>query len=143
MAADRPTVHVGDRAGLPSAPWTALPAEMIWVTSSEVVRERAEPEATPVVVVRLGSAAAADAERLRRVRERFPDAPTLAYSADDDPDAAIDAGRLGIEYVSGRRLSEDDETLERDRRVAASVPTVSSADERGAAPDGTRGADGR
>jgi len=111
MAADRPTVHVGDRAGLPSAPWTALPAEMIWVTSSEVVRERAEPEATPVVVVRLGSAAAADAERLRRVRERFPDAPTLAYSADDDPDAAIDAGRLGIEYVSGRRLSEDDETL--------------------------------
>ena len=111
MAADRPTVHVGDRAGLPSAPWTALPAEMIWVTSSEFVRERAEPEATPVVVVRLGSAAAADAERLRRVRERFPDAPTLAYSADDDPDAAIDAGRLGIEYVSGRRLSEDDETL--------------------------------
>ncbi|MFC5135440.1 MULTISPECIES: PAS domain-containing protein [Haloferacaceae] len=50
-------------------------------------------------------------ERLRRVSDRFPETPILAYTADDDVDAAIDVGRRGIEYVSGRRLAADEETL--------------------------------
>ena len=50
-------------------------------------------------------------DRLERVRERYPSATALAYSRDDDPDAAIDASRLGVEYVSGRRLAADGETL--------------------------------
>ena len=49
--------------------------------------------------------------RLRAVRDRYPDASVLAYSVRDRPDAAIDASRLGVEYVSGRRLAADGETL--------------------------------
>lgn len=49
--------------------------------------------------------------RLESVRDRYPDADMLAYSVRDLPDAAIDASRLGVEYVSGRRLAADGETL--------------------------------
>ncbi|ELZ58919.1 signal-transducing histidine kinase [Halorubrum hochstenium ATCC 700873] len=48
---------------------------------------------------------------IEAVRERCPDARILAYTVRDDPDAAIDASRLGVEYVSGRRLAADGETL--------------------------------
>ncbi|RLM76440.1 PAS domain-containing protein [Halorubrum sp. Atlit-26R] len=48
---------------------------------------------------------------LGSLRERYPDATVLAYTVRDDPDAAIDASRLGVEYVSGRRLAADGETL--------------------------------
>ena len=140
MAADRPTVHVGERADLPNAPWTTLPAEIIWVTSIERTGKRAEAEETPIAVVRLGSPAGATTERLRRVRERFPDAPVLAYSADDDPDAAIDAGRLGIEYVSGRRLSADDETLA-DRVDALRRQKATAADPSGTTETGASSED--
>ncbi|WP_280587744.1 PAS domain-containing protein [Halorubrum sp. Boch-26] len=120
MGTDRPTVHVGDRDGLPDAPWTRLPPE----TTRFALSERAggndadddgDPAATeavdPVVVVRLCASGDEPVERLRRVRERFPGAPVLAYTADGDADAAIDASRLGVEYVSGRRLTADGETL--------------------------------
>ncbi|TKX75616.1 PAS domain S-box protein [Halorubrum sp. GN11_10-6_MGM] len=50
-------------------------------------------------------------DRLGSVRSRYPDAAVFAYSVDDLPDAAIDASRLGVEYVSGRRLAADGETL--------------------------------
>ncbi|WP_232745052.1 PAS domain-containing protein [Halorubrum aethiopicum] len=48
---------------------------------------------------------------LDRVRDRFPAAPVLAYTVEDDVDAAIAAGRREAEYVSGRRLAADGETL--------------------------------
>ena len=50
-------------------------------------------------------------DRLGAFRDRFSDARILAYTVRDDPDAAIDASRLGVEYVSGRRLAADGETL--------------------------------
>ncbi|GAA0546953.1 PAS domain-containing protein [Halorubrum ejinorense] len=50
-------------------------------------------------------------DRLEAVRARYPRAEVLAYSVRDVPDAAIDASRLGVEYVSGRRLAADGETL--------------------------------
>ncbi|MGM0447642.1 MAG: PAS domain-containing protein [Methanobacteriota archaeon] len=56
-----------------------------------------------------GGATALDG--LRAVSDRYPDASVLAYSVRDRPDAAIDASRLGVEYVSGRRLAADGETL--------------------------------
>jgi len=118
MRTDRPTLHVGDRDDLPDAPWTGLPAETTRIAPSEggegalgVADDGDPPGGDPVVVVRLESDAESAVERLRGVRARFPDAPILAYTADDDPDAAIDASRLGIEYVSGRRLTADGETL--------------------------------
>ena len=111
MGTDRPALHVGDRDGLPDAAWTSLPAETTRIAPSEPAERDDRFKKDAVVVVRLDAGEEGPAERLRRVRERFPDAPVLAYSADDDPDAAIDAGRLGIEYVSGRRLAADGETL--------------------------------
>ena len=111
MGTDRPAIHVGDRDGLPDAAWTSLPAGTTRIALSELAERDAPFKKDAVVVVRLDAGATDAAERLRRVRERFPDAPALAYSADDDPDAAIDANRLGIEYVSGRRLRADGETL--------------------------------
>ena len=111
MGTDRPTLHVGDRDGLPDAAWTSLPAETTRIAPSEPAERDDRFKKDAVVVVRLDAGEEGPAERLRRVRERFPDAPVLAYSADDDPDAAIDANRLGVEYVSGRRLTADGETL--------------------------------
>jgi PAS domain S-box-containing protein len=112
MGADASAVHIGDRADLPDAPWTTLPAETTLIAADERGRAPRETGADPVVVVvRVGSGSETAAERLREVRDRFPDAPLLAYSPADDPDAAIDAGRVGAEYVSGRRLRDDDETL--------------------------------
>jgi len=117
-------LHLGEPV---DAPWARLPesARVRGADESEVGSGRAGSdgesaatgetavtrEATPTaVVVRLRDAEGA-ADRLAAVRGRYPDAPVLAYSADDDPDAAIDASRLGVEYVSGRRLAVDDETL--------------------------------
>jgi PAS domain S-box-containing protein len=111
MGTDRPILHVGDRDDVPDAPWAHLPAEATRIAPSERAPEGVRSGRDPVVVVRTGSGGEDTADRLRRVRDRFPDAPVLAYSDDDDPDAAIDAGRRGIEYVSGRRLTDDGETL--------------------------------
>ena len=147
MGADASAIHVGDRADLPDAPWTTLPAETTLIAADERDREPREAGADPVVVVRIGSQSGTAAERLRGVRERFPDAPLLAYSPADDPDAAIDAGRLGIEYVSGRRLSEDDETLA--DRVDALRRRRAATDDRSGPPGagvpgaGGEGHDGR
>ncbi|EMA59459.1 PAS domain-containing protein [Halorubrum kocurii] len=69
--------------------------------------------------------------RVETIRGRYPDVRIIAYSVCDDPDAAIDASRLGIEYVSGRRLAADGETLA-DRIEAAGR----SARSRGAGHDG-------
>jgi len=125
MGTDRPTLHVGDRDGLPDAPWTSLPAETTRSALSElgVVNADGQFKRGAAVVVRLEAGEGDAAERLRRVRERFPRAPILAYSADDDPDAAIDANRAGIEYVSGRRLTADGETLA-DRVDGLAEPTA-------------------
>ncbi|WP_256402384.1 PAS domain-containing protein [Halorubrum salinum] len=138
MRPDRPVVHVGDRL---DAAWAVLPADTISLspadrsdlgddiaaavstrtTTPDGTREDAAETATDsVVVVRVGTAAGSAPSRLdtdtatvlRSVRTRFPEAKLLAYSAEDDPDAAIDASRFGAEYVSGRRLTADDETLE-------------------------------
>ena len=110
MGPDRPVLHVGDRGDLPDEPWTDLPDGTVG-TGPDGAAEVDGDAAGPVVVVRLGASDGDASERLRRVRERFPDAPVLAYTADDDADAAIDASRLGVEYVSGRRLAADGETL--------------------------------
>jgi PAS domain S-box-containing protein len=118
MSADRPTLHVGGRGDLPDEPWTSLPngtaltgPDGTTLTGPDGAAESDADATGPVVVVRLGASGGDAGERLRRVRERFPDAPILAYTADDDADAAIDASRLGVEYVSGRRLAADGETL--------------------------------
>ena len=50
-------------------------------------------------------------DRLRKVRDRFPGVPILAYTAADDIDAANAAGRYDADYVSGQRLTADGQTL--------------------------------
>ncbi len=121
MSADRPTLHVGGRGDLPDEPWTSLP-DGTALTEPDGAAESGADAARPVVIVRLGATGGDAGGRLRRVRERFPDAPVLAYTADDDADAAIDASRLGVEYVSGRRLAADGETLaERAAELAESA----------------------
>jgi hypothetical protein len=128
MPAD-PPVHLGEPV---DAAWGELPEETR-------VRPASDPaggdgEGPERLVVRLrdggsaddGDAGAADdaasagratgrgavaRDRLGAVRDRYPDATVLAYTIRDDPDAAIDASRLGVEYVSGRRLAADGETL--------------------------------
>ncbi|QUO49254.1 PAS domain-containing protein [Halorubrum ruber] len=77
-------------------------------------------------------------DRLESVRDRYPDATVLAYSVEDDPDAAIDASRLGVEYVSGRRLAADGETLA--DRAGAAEEREGGDSGRG---DGPRDDDGR
>ena len=127
MASEGTPLHVGDPV---DAAWGTLP------DGTRTVREQTEwdvdEETEPsVVVVRLRGGTESDGgtERVRddsgerdtdratalvgaeTIRERYPDAQVIAYSVRDDPDAAIDASRLGIEYVSGRRLAADGETL--------------------------------
>ena len=77
-------------------------------------------ERTPtVVVVRMdddsinsrSEGTEATQTHLERLRDRYPEVPILVYTVDDDVDIAIDAGRVGVEYVSGRRLEDDGETL--------------------------------
>jgi len=137
MRPDRPVVHVGDRL---DAEWATLPADTVSVTpadrsdlgddiaaavstqttASDGTHEDATTATDPVVVIRVGTASGSALSRLdtdtagvlRSVRRRLSEAQILAYSAEDDPDAAIDASRFGAEYVSGRRLLADDETLE-------------------------------
>ncbi|OYR59109.1 histidine kinase [Halorubrum ezzemoulense] len=132
-----PTLHLGEPV---DAAWGELPAETRVRRASEVASDADRDPDRSVdparVVVRLfddetrgdrdapelngdGAAGrglsverdAAALDRLESVRNRYPDAAVLAYSAGDDADAAIDASRLGIEYVSGRRLAADGETL--------------------------------
>lgn len=79
-----------------------------------------------------GDAVALD--RLASVRDRYPDATMLAYSVRDLPDAAIDASRVGVEYVSGRRLAADGETLA-DRLAERSGSDESSGGGRERAPE--------
>ena len=69
------------------------------------------PEATGATSGHFAAEGAVAIDRLEAVRARYPRAEVLAYSVRDVPDAAIDASRLGIEYVSGRRLAADGETL--------------------------------
>ncbi|WP_049983628.1 PAS domain-containing protein [Halorubrum sp. BV1] len=138
MRPDRPVVHVGDRL---DAAWAVLPADTIFLSPADrsdlgddiatAVSTRASaPDGThedaaatatdPVVVVRVGTASGSALSHLdtdtsgvlRSIRARLPEARILVYSAEDDPDAAIDASRFDAEYVSGRRLIADDETLE-------------------------------
>jgi len=150
MRPDRLLVHVGEPV---SAAWGALPSTVTHVQSADAEIDDADGDENgpAVAVVRLSeseheSKSDIDLEsederekpdrataRLTRIRERYPNARILAYTVDDDPDAAIDASRLGAEYVSGRRLVADDETLaERiDEIAAGSGKTVSSAAESG------------
>ena len=81
-----------------------------------VVRLRDDRDREAADRTRDGSASAdlaisGRAVALDTLRDRYPDAELLAYSVDDHPDAAIDASRHGVEYVSGRRLAADGETL--------------------------------
>ncbi|PAU84706.1 histidine kinase [Halorubrum salipaludis] len=150
MTPEEPSVHVGEPV---DAAWGALPE------GTQTIREPAERGVDadpPVVIVRLRGAAESDggAEsdrggsdasdgseahgagratapvRIETIRERYPNARILAYSVRDDPDAAIDASRLGVEYVSGRRLAADGETLA-DRVGAADRRERSQTADRG------------
>jgi len=134
MTPEAPPLHLG--APVDEA-WGTLPDGTR--TVREVPEGGVDGDAEPsVVVVRLrGSESDDDSERghsngtrpdshratapveVEAIRARYPDTPLLAYSVRDDPDAAIDASRLGVEYVSGRRLAADDETLADRVRAAA------------------------
>ena len=146
MPAD-PPVHLGEPV---DAAWGELPEETR-------VRPASDPaggdgEGPERLVVRLrgggstdgGDAGAADEaagagratgrgavalDRLGAVRDRYPNATVLAYTVGDNPDAAIDASRLGVEYVSGRRLAADGETLA-DRLAARAATDEAGAGER-------------
>ena len=131
MAAENRLLHLGAPA---DAPWAELPPETRVVdavpsdgTDADVATAVAGD--ADAVVVRLDVGDRDDGSNryngidrpdcLRAVRERFPETTVLAYTADDDADAAIDAGRHGIEYVSGRRLTADGETLANRVRAAS------------------------
>ena len=122
------TLHLGEPV---DAAWGDLPEETRVRRGDDDVNEDGRPDASgdpdadgnpdadggpdadgnpDRVVVRLRDGEDAS-DRLGSVRERYPDAAVLAYSVEDRPDAAIDASRLGVEYVSGRRLAADGETL--------------------------------
>ena len=116
------TLHLGEPV---DATWGDLPERTRVRRGDEDVNEDGNPDAggnwdadgkpdaggdPDRVVVRLRDGEDAS-DRLGSVRERYPDAAVLAYSVGDRPDAAIDASRLGVEYVSGRRLAADGETL--------------------------------
>ena len=106
-----PTLHLGEPV---EAAWGCLPEETRFRRPDDDENQddgRPDADGGPGrVVVRLRSGED-PSDRLESVRDRYADAAVLAYSARDLPDAAIDASRLGIEYVSGRRLAADDETL--------------------------------
>ncbi|VTT87228.1 diguanylate cyclase/phosphodiesterase (GGDEF & EAL domains) with PAS/PAC sensor(s) [Halorubrum sp. DM2] len=136
MTPEGTIVHVGEPV---DAAWGTLPNGTR--TVGEVTRsETGRDEATSAVVVRVADSVGSDGRaggnesdrtgrndgtdagervaglaaapvEIEAVRERYPDARVLAYTVRDRPDAAIDASRLGIEYVSGRRLAADGETL--------------------------------
>ena len=112
-------IHVGPPV---DEPWAALPDDAPTTrTDPEDWDDAGDGGGRSVVVVRLDGGDAAVS--VRDVSERFPDAATIAYTVDDDVDAAIDAGRHDVEYVSGRRLADDDETLaDRVARVDARDP---------------------
>ncbi|WP_418280520.1 PAS domain-containing protein [Halorubrum sp. DTA98] len=74
-----------------------------------------------------------DTERLVPIRERFPDVPIVAYTERDNVDAAIDASRLGAEYVSGRRLDDDSDTLA--ERIETVIGTGSDSEPTGSTDD--------
>ena len=100
-----PTLHLGEPV---DAAWGKLPeGTRVSRAIGDANRDDGRPER---VLVRLREDGG-QGDRLESVRDRYPDATVLAYSVEDDPDAAIDASRLGIEYVSGRRLTADGETL--------------------------------
>ena len=120
MSPDRPTLHVGDPV---DATWSTLPNGTRRVGNA-IGSMHDDPAA---VVIRLNPVDGSPADRLARIRERFPDTRILAYSVDDSPDAAIDASRFGIEYVSGRRLDADGETLT--DRIEDGIATPSTRDE--------------
>ncbi|TKX54313.1 PAS domain S-box protein [Halorubrum sp. SP3] len=151
------TLHVGEPV---EAAWGELPEETRVRRASEFAsgadsgREAADDPDRVVVRLRVdrerddpdaaepsgGGAADADLaaggdavalDRLGSVRDRYPDATVLAYTVRDDSDAAIDASRLGVEYVSGRRLAADGETLA-DRLAARAAADGTGAGERAA-----------
>ena len=147
MTPEAPPLHLG--APVDEA-WGTLPdgTRTVRAVPERGVDGDAEPS---VVVVRLrGSESDDDPERghnngtrpdshratapveVEAIRARYPDTPILTYSVRDDPDAAIDASRLGVEYVSGRRLAADDETL---------ADRIEAAERRAGSPAGGR-ADG-
>ncbi|AZQ14784.1 PAS domain-containing protein [Halorubrum sp. PV6] len=147
MTPEEPPLHLG--APVDEA-WGTLPdgTRTVRAVPERGVDGDAEPS---VVVVRLrGSESDDDPEgghsngtrpdshratapvEVEAIRARYPDTPILTYSVRDDPDAAIDASRLGVEYVSGRRLAADGETL---------ADRIQAAERRADSPAGGR-ADG-
>ena len=142
MTPEGPAIHVGEPV---DAAWGTLPdrtrtirtlAE--WEDDGEtqpsvaVVRLKGDTESTKRTERIRSDGHRSDTDRatslveVEAVRERYPDTRIIAYSVRDDPDAAIDASRLGIEYVSGRRLAADGETLA-DRITAAGRSARSQA----------------
>ncbi|QKG92221.1 PAS domain-containing protein [Halorubrum salinarum] len=107
------TLHLGEPV---DAAWGALPEGTRTVPHGGRESDGDGVGCPDAVIVRLRDGAAGERgravrDRLRAVRDRYPDATTLAYTVEDDPDAAIDASRIGVEYASGRRLAADGETL--------------------------------
>ncbi|WP_423996359.1 PAS domain-containing protein [Halorubrum trapanicum] len=127
-----PTLHLGEPV---DAAWGKLPeGTRVSRAIGDANRDDGRPER---VLVRLREDGG-QGDRLESVRDRYPDATVLAYSVEDDPDAAIDASRLGVEYVSGRRLAADGETLA--DRAGAAEEREGGDSGRG---DGPRDDDGR
>ena len=104
--------HVGEPV---DDPWATLPDGARTVESVRGIRDRSDDPAA--VLVRLdGDASTLDdgdsVDRdLERVASLAAAVPVIAYTTTDDTDAAIDASRAGAEYVSGRRLASDGDTL--------------------------------
>jgi len=145
-------LHLGEPV---DAPWAKLPENTRLRDADEGDAESGRPgsdggaasargtavarEATPAAVVVRLLDAEESLDRLVAVRERYPDAPVLAYSTGDDPDAAIDASRLGVEYVSGRRLAADGETLaDRVAAIAVGRDDETATERSGPEPAGRR-----
>ncbi len=111
---DAPWCELPEGTEIVSFRWNEGPVGLADATASSIAAVIARADVTDTDAF---GAEAFDADRdadvnaLRRLRERFPDVPILVYTSRDDPDMAIDAGRLGMEYVSGRRLEDDGETL--------------------------------
>lgn len=142
MTPEGTPLHVGDPV---DATWGTLPDGTRTIRESAKWEDDEETEPS-VVVIRLKGAAESNGRtehvpndgsgpdtdratalvRAKTIRERYPDTRIIAYSVHDDPDAAIDASRLGIEYVSGRRLAADGEALA-DRIEAVGRDTRSQA----------------
>ena len=108
MTTERPVYRVGDLVTAPPEAWETYPERTTQqpLTAGDDV----DHDESSIIVLPLQDDDSLT-HRVAQVRDQYPRTSILTYSRTDDPDAAIDASRLGVEYVSGRRLREDGMTL--------------------------------